>query len=178
MNVSFRVVNLRNAIAALSSKAAMGHDLTYGNDWYRAANLALHTGSIKFKFPSALKVPKHLRHQCRGTAPCFPTWCVLRAIAQHECFWYGDRSKMLWCGESCGCHHNLLNPFVSHGHSLHVPRRGDRGWHVRCQTPFAERAPVRRRTPWWLRRVCPWRPSFQTRVTSTCHAFCRCALAL
>jgi hypothetical protein len=84
-----------------------GYDQAYANDRHLAANLATDTGSMEFKFPLAPRVPKHLRPQCQDTGRCFPTWCVLRAIARHEYFWYDDRPKMLWYGESCGCHRPL-----------------------------------------------------------------------
>ena len=62
---------------------------------------------MKFKFQSAPRVPKHLRPQCQGTEQCSQVWNAPEAIELPECFWYGDRSKMLWCGESCGCHRPL-----------------------------------------------------------------------
>jgi hypothetical protein len=36
-------------------------------------HLASDTGSLAFKFPSAPRVPKHLRPPCQGTKQCFPT---------------------------------------------------------------------------------------------------------
>ena len=88
-------------------KPLAGHKLTYARERWLAANLSSDPGWMEFKFPSVLRAPKHLRLQCQGIGQCFPTWCAPRAIAQHGCSWYGDKSKMLWCGGSCGCHRPL-----------------------------------------------------------------------
>jgi hypothetical protein len=60
----------------------MGYELSLINDRYLVANLALDTGWIAFKFPSAPRVPKRLRLQRQGTEQYLPVWSVLRAIAQ------------------------------------------------------------------------------------------------
>ena len=56
------------------STVGMGQELTYANDRELAANLASDTGSMEFKFPSAPRVPKHLRLQSQGTEQYFPVW--------------------------------------------------------------------------------------------------------
>ena len=49
------------------STSGLGHDLTYANDRYLAADLASDAGSTEFKFLSAPRAPKHPRPQSQGT---------------------------------------------------------------------------------------------------------------